>query len=244
MQPVIARACESCVAIDAFLTKLTPNGDALAYSTFLGGSLGNDQGFDIKLDGLENIFLVGATDASNYPLTPDAAQTTKKNGRDAFFTVLNPAANQILYSTFFGGTGSNDYGTGVAVNNRGAAFIVGYTNSRNLIVTPGAFKTVKDFNDFDGFIARFDGFPSSLVTVSGKVMSQIGKGQSRATVTATASSGIISTVTTSRAGNFVLADLTAGETYTFEVRLKGYRFNPQTITVTADLTNVNFTALP
>lgn len=244
LQPSIAIACSSCVAIDSFLTKLSPTGDTLSYSTFLGGSLGNDQGFDIKLDGLENIFLAGATDASNYPVTPDAVQTAKRNGRDAFFTVLNPAANQVIYSTFFGGSGSNDYGTGVAVNSQGTAFITGYTNSLNLIVTPGAFKTTKEFNDFDAFIARFDGFPVSAFTVSGKVMNQTGKGLSRATVTATDSSGTIRTVTTSRAGTFVFTDLNAGETYTFEIRLKGYRFNPQTITVNDNLTNVNFTALP
>lgn len=80
------------------------------------------------------------------------------------------------------------------------------------------------------------------VTVSGRVLNSTGKALSRATVTATNSSGVVRTATTERGGDFTLLDMPSGESYVFEVRIKGYSFSPQVITITEDLEGLTFSA--
>jgi len=76
---------------DAFLTKLTPTGTGLVYSTYLGGSLAGslgggsiDQGFGIAVDVAGNAYVTGRTQSRNFPTTPGAFQTALAGGFDAF----------------------------------------------------------------------------------------------------------------------------------------------------------------
>jgi len=50
---------------DAFITKLNPSGDALVYSTYLGGS-GMDYGNDIAVNGSIDCYVTGTTDIDGY----------------------------------------------------------------------------------------------------------------------------------------------------------------------------------
>lgn len=95
---------------DAFITKLNSTGTALIYSTYLGGSQ-PELGFNINLDSANNAFVVGFSDSSNFPTTSEALQTTLKGNRDGFITKLNSTGTSLLYSTFFGGTGSDGIGS-------------------------------------------------------------------------------------------------------------------------------------
>ena len=52
---------------DCFITKINAAGNALAYSTFLGGT-GSDYGKDIKVDGLNNAYVTGPTSSTNFPI--------------------------------------------------------------------------------------------------------------------------------------------------------------------------------
>src|SRR3989441_10163518 len=76
---------------DAFLTKLTPTGTGLVYSTYLGRSLASslgggsiDQGFGIAVDAAGNAYVTGRTQSRNFPTTPGAFQTALAGGFDAF----------------------------------------------------------------------------------------------------------------------------------------------------------------
>jgi hypothetical protein len=60
---------------DIFVSKLNAAGNALVYSTYLGGS-GFDIGFGLALDSADNIFLAGSTDSLDFPTTNDARQPT------------------------------------------------------------------------------------------------------------------------------------------------------------------------
>ncbi len=71
---------------DAFVTKLTPAGDALVYSTFLGGS-GDDEGYGIAVDATGSAFVTGETYSSDFP-TVSSYQGS--NGQNVFFTKLTP----------------------------------------------------------------------------------------------------------------------------------------------------------
>lgn len=138
---------------DAFVTKLNAAGSGLVYSTYLGGG-GRDQGQGIAVNGAGDAFIIGLTDSTSFPTTPGAFQTTYGGGGlDAFLTKLNALGNNLIYSTYMGGSGS-DSGLGVALDALGNAYISGRTGSTNFPVTPGAYQTALAGSD-DAFVAKF-----------------------------------------------------------------------------------------
>ena len=76
----------------AFVTKLSPSGNSLVYSTYLGGSDG-ELGSGIAVDGSGNAYITGLTDSTNFPTTPSAYQGTLQGtyygDRDAFVSKLS-----------------------------------------------------------------------------------------------------------------------------------------------------------
>src|SRR5204862_8069872 len=111
---------------DVFIAKLNPSGNALIYSTYLGGSE-SDQAFDIAVDAGGNVYVVGQTNSDDF-ITADALQTDKKGGIfDAFIAKLN-SSGQLIYSTYLGGSDS-DTALGVAADGDGNAYLVGLTFS-------------------------------------------------------------------------------------------------------------------
>jgi len=134
---------------DAFVTKLSPDGNILIYSTFLGGT-SSDYGYGIAVaDG--NASITGATYSSDFPTTPGVNGTTYNGYCDAFVTKFRPAGNILTYSTYLGGT-HYDYGYGIAVAD-GNAYITGGTNSSNFPTTPGAYD--RTYNGYyDAFVTK------------------------------------------------------------------------------------------
>jgi Tol biopolymer transport system component len=124
---------------NAFVTKLNPDGSALVYSTYLGGSR-FDQGSAIAVDAAGNAYVTGGTQSPNFPTTAGAFQTTLGGGAGAFVTKLNPDGSALVYSTYLGGSG-RDSGSGIAVNAAGNAYVTGTTLSPNFPTTAGAFQT-------------------------------------------------------------------------------------------------------
>jgi hypothetical protein len=117
---------------DAFVTKINPSGNALVYSTYLGGS-SDDNGLGIAVDSSGNAYITGYTYSSNFPMA-NALQNATGGGFDAFVTEMNPSGNVLVYSTYFGGSG-DDHGNGIAVDSTGKAYITGQTTSSNLYET-------------------------------------------------------------------------------------------------------------
>jgi hypothetical protein len=111
---------------DAFVAKLNPAGNALVYSTYLGGS-GNDEGFGIAADGAGNAYVTGSTTSTDFP-TANSFQPSYAGGGDAFVAELNSAGSALAYSTYLGGSGG-DQGSGIAVDSAGNAYVTGTTAS-------------------------------------------------------------------------------------------------------------------
>src|SRR6185503_879367 len=131
---------------DAFVTKLSPDGSELVYSTYLGGSLG-DWGNGIAVDAAGNAYVTGQTDSASFP-TLAALDTTLGGQTDAFVTMLDPAGS-VVYSTFLGGS-STDFGNGIAVDAAGDAYVTGAAGP-TFPITAGAFD--KTYNgSFDVFV--------------------------------------------------------------------------------------------
>jgi hypothetical protein len=137
----------------SFVTKLSADGSALVYSTYLGGS-GSQTGNGIAVDSEGNAYVVGITTSDDFPVTPGAFQTENAGIFDAFLTKLNPTGSALVYSTYLGGSGS-DFGTGIVVNAAGNAIVSGSTLSADFPVTPGAYQTALAGSE-DAFAARFN----------------------------------------------------------------------------------------
>ena len=129
----------------AFITKLNPTGTALVYSTYLGGSAGGEAE-GIALDSAGNAYVTGSTEASDFPVTPGAFQTTnhKQVGSGSptvFVTKLNAVGAALLYSTYLGGSHVyGEQGLGIAVDPFDNAYVTGTTFSVDFPTTPGAFQ--------------------------------------------------------------------------------------------------------
>ncbi len=113
---------------DAFVAKVNAAGTALVYSTYLGGSSG-DEAFGIAVDPSGNAYLSGYTQSSDFPvLTP--LQAKLNSNENAFVAKLNAAGSALIYSTYLGGAGTS-VGTGIAADSSGNAYITGYTAGQN-----------------------------------------------------------------------------------------------------------------
>jgi hypothetical protein len=145
-----------------YVTKLNPNGSALAYSTYLGGS-DIDNGLDIAVDTSGNAYVTGRTFSTDFPTTPGAFQTTHGGGHhDTFVTQLNRTGSALVYSTYLGG-GGTDNGSAIAVDASGNAYVTGKTNSRVFPTTPGAFQTTSGGGKYDAYVTELNPTGTGLV---------------------------------------------------------------------------------
>ena len=111
---------------DAFVAKLSAEGNSLIYSTYLGGS-NWDNGMGIAVDAAGCAYITGDTLSSDFP-TQDPYQDTNAGSYDAFVAKLSAAGDTLVYSTYLGG-GNIDSGFGISVDVAGDAYVAGRTNS-------------------------------------------------------------------------------------------------------------------
>ena len=137
---------------DGVLFKLNPQGNALVYSTFIGGE-DNDSTEGIAVDLNGNAYITGGTRSNGFPLTASGFQSFRTGDTDAYLTKLNSAGSAVLYSTLLGG-GSTDRGSGVAVDSSGNAYVAGYSGSPDF-PTQNAFQGFSG-GSFDAFISKID----------------------------------------------------------------------------------------
>ncbi len=118
-------------AVDAFVTKYNPTGTRL-YSTFMGGA-GYDEGIAIGVDNTGAAYIFGVTESANFP-TLNPIRGALSGTRDAFLTKLNPTATARVYSTFLGGSGSDNAEALFLNPATGGIVLTGWTNSADLPV--------------------------------------------------------------------------------------------------------------
>jgi uncharacterized repeat protein (TIGR01451 family) len=194
---------------EAFVTKLSPDGQSLAYSTYLGGD-GHDQGLAVAVGADGSAYVVGTTNSTSFPVV--AASNSQGGSTDAFVTRINPAGSLLLFSTYFGGA-SSEQGNAVAVDSAGAIYLVGATPSSNLPVASAAQPTRG--GGTDGFVAKF-GLDADLSLANADSRDPVMVGNSL-TYTLTVSNegvdtaeGVVLTDTLPNGPSFVSADASQG----------------------------------
>jgi hypothetical protein len=123
---------------DAFVAKLSPDGQELLYATYLGGS-SEDAAYGIAVDASGSAYLTGTTESSDFPVFPvfvpegeagscPTLQCANGGASNAFVTKLAPDGSDLAYSTYLGGSGY-DVAQGIAVDALGNAYVAGFTQS-------------------------------------------------------------------------------------------------------------------
>jgi hypothetical protein len=145
-----------------FVTKMNTQGNALVYSTYLGGTgdLYGDSVRGLALDSAGDVYLTGIADSLDFPVTSNAFQKTNAanfyQGPNAFLTELNPAGSALVYSTYFGGS-YEEMGTGIALGAGNLVYLMGVAGSPDMPVTGNAFQTTLNAkNGTSGFVTAFD----------------------------------------------------------------------------------------
>ena len=206
---------------DVFVTKLNAAGSALVYSTYLGGSEGDD-GNGIAVDSSGNAYITGDTQSANFP-TLNAIDPTFNGGfLDCFVTKLNATGSALVYSSYLGGS-VNDSGNGIAADSAGNAYVTGLTDSDNFPTTPDAFQTGPDSNQ-SMFVSKLGNH-----LIAGRVLDSSNTGI--ASINITLGGANSATTATDAAGNFLFLDTTSGGNFVVTPTNPGFTFSPPSVTI-------------
>jgi hypothetical protein len=162
----------------AFAAKLNPQATALSYATYLGGSNG-DSAMGAALDASGDLYIAGATDSNDFPVTSGVYQSANKafdNGfSNAFAAKLNATGTGLVYSTYLGGSGNpngpqnNNNGDGafsVAIDSSDNAYLFGLTSSADFPITSGAYQSANRVFSLNAgptfFVSKLNASASSL----------------------------------------------------------------------------------
>ena len=146
---------------DAFVSKLSPMGNVLLYSTFLGG-LQDDHGHGIALDDSGSIYVTGFTESSDFPVH-NAFDATINDSSDVFLTKLAASGDSLVYSTFVGGSSKDVYwiGGSIEVDDSGCAYLTGGTRSPDFPTQDAYDASYSDSTDV--FLIKFSATGESLI---------------------------------------------------------------------------------
>ena len=147
---------------DGFISVVNATGNALTWGSFIGGS-GADYGTAIAVDTTGASYVTGytnSTTAEGFPITGGAFQQTNVGVDNAFVTKFAAGGGSLAYSTFLGGSGT-DEGFGIAVDGKGQAHVVGQTSSTDFPVLLAVSNTFGGTQN--AFVTKLSAAGSSLV---------------------------------------------------------------------------------
>jgi len=145
---------------DLFVLKLNQSGKKLIYSTYIGGN-NDEMAYDIIIDNLENTYITGYTDSTDFPTSINAYDRTHNGSQDVFILKLNPSGKDLVYSTYIGGS-SSDIGRGIVIDSVGNVYVTGGTWSSDFPTTSGAYNRTYNYRS-EIFILKLNETGSKLV---------------------------------------------------------------------------------
>lgn len=159
IQPPLPDSVPGTHPFDVFVTKLSPDGSHLIYSTYLGGRC-LDAGWAIAVDRLGNAYVTGHSCSFDFPLKKPL-QPTYRGNYDAFVVKLNRFGSALVYSTYLGGNGY-EAAYGIAVDGMGYAYVSGLATS-GLRTTSGSVQPGFAGGVADAFVAKLNRMGSGFV---------------------------------------------------------------------------------
>ncbi len=144
---------------DMYLTRLSPSGSELVFSTYIGGAMSDFlMGCAIESDG--GVAIAGTTQSDDFP-TANAFQPALAGSRSGIVARINPEGNAFVFSTYLGGT-QGDVCNDVAVGPNGDVYTAGVALSSDFPTSNPLDATLSGGQD--GFVARFDATGSLLAS--------------------------------------------------------------------------------
>ena len=138
---------------DGFVARLDASGSALLWSTYVGGS-GGDEPLSVLIDPDQNAVVSGETWSPNFPTTPGAYDTVMDGVQDSFVFKIDPTGSALVWSSLIGGPagvvlGAWGYsGYGLALSPTGDVALATWTNDPGYPTTAGAFdETYNGFHE-------------------------------------------------------------------------------------------------
>ena len=147
-------------SMDVFVTKLSPGGAGLVYSTFVGGSSW-EMGYGIEVDEAGRCYLAGFTRSNNLPTRGGFQMTHGGGSIDAFVMGLSANGDSLLFSSYLGGT-ERDYIYDMRRAADGSLYLTGFTLSTDFPVTSQAYQSSYTGSG-DAFVARVAPTGDSLI---------------------------------------------------------------------------------
>jgi hypothetical protein len=172
---------------DAYVTKINATGNALVYSTYLGGQI-FDAAHALAIDSSANVYVTGRTTSANFPtVNPVQAAYSGGPGADAFVTKINSQDTALVYSTYLGGNGGGNSEAGgsggftagfsIAVDASGNACLTGQTRATNFPTANAIQATFGGgFPDGDAFVTKLNSAGNAFIysTYLGGIENDIG----------------------------------------------------------------------
>lgn len=152
------------------VTKFTPNGNDLIYSTAISGVAGFTGGA-IAVDASGAAYFTSEADMTGFPVTEGAYDTScgteeypcnPQQRSDGILIKLNPAGSEVVYGTYFGG-GLEDRGGDILLDAAGNAYVAGRAESPDLTFTPGGYSVGPTPNTMPFVLYKFDASGSNVL---------------------------------------------------------------------------------
>lgn len=144
---------------EAFVARFSPDGTALEWCTYLGGStpipFARDYGQAVELDAAEQAHVAGWTSSDNFPVTANAIKLANGSdwfAEDGFLSILSADGSSLVYSTLIGGD-FQDRIFGLDVDPAGVVSVCGEAGP-NLYTTANAAQPGHSAQ-YDAFVYRF-----------------------------------------------------------------------------------------
>jgi len=173
--PVTSNAFQTTNAgnTEIVVTKLSFDGSALIGSTFLGGSgvdgvnqsapnTNDANRGEIILDAQNNIYVTSSTLSGNFPVTPNAFQTTNNGEQDVVVLKLNSDLSALFWSTYIGST-ATDVGLGIRVLDDGKVIVTGMAGSQNFPIGEGGFQPTWTGGEASAFVVKLSSNGQNLL---------------------------------------------------------------------------------
>ena len=150
-----------------FLAKIDPNvagtGTSLVFSTFLNGTLGNDQAEGIAVGPNGIAYVIGTTKSSDFPITANAYAASLYGPSDCFLAQIDTINDLLLYSSYFGSELDDD-GKAIALGTNGLVYFAGSTDGTQFPMA-GAAYNLSSSGNYDVVLGAFDLTQSGVNTL-------------------------------------------------------------------------------